>query len=154
MIPKVIGDFLLSLWIWHITYDLFHPVVTAITMAFMLHFLMNRGWGRSFGIALFAQLEAIIALTLVVPIFLVTILDWQYEPLDVPSALSMLVIFMPSLSLGLFYAIAQAFFFIIGRLFFRYSLPSYLLLIVVSNGIGVLLSFLLIRAIQFAYYVG
>ena len=151
---KIVGDFFLSLWIWQMTFDLFHPAITLVAMYTLLRFSMGRKRVRSLAIAVGAQLAVLGILTAIVPALLINTLGWSYEPLDLSHAVGMMRIFVPALSLGIFYALVQIVYFAIGRIFWRYNLISYVALTLISNGVGVAVSYLLIRAVEFSYYAG
>ncbi len=150
---KLFGDFLLSSWIWNITFDWFHPIITAIVMFCLLRFIMRKGRLESLAISICAQLFAFGLLTVNVTFGLVKLLGWQYDALKAGQALQMMHVFIPTLWLGLIYAIFQSLFFLFGRLIWRYNLIAFLVLTWVSNSIGVVVSYTFIRMIEICYYI-
>lgn len=150
---KSIGDWLLSAWIWNITFDWFHPFFTGIIMFCLLRFVMYQQRLKSLLITATAQFFAFGLLWVKVAFVQATIFGWQYEPLQVADAVNMMQVLLPSISLGIIYAVFQSLFFILGRFFWRYNLFAYLVMTWLSNSIGSFLSYMFIRMIEVWYYV-
>lgn len=153
-IVKIIGDFLLSSWIWNITFDWYHPIVTGIVMFCLLHFVMHRRYMQSLAISLMTQFFSFGLLAAKVIFVFIRMLGWQYEPLAVGQAVEMMNTFMPSLYVGILYALFQSIFFIIGRCIWRFNLRSFVVMTWVSNGFGVIISYMLINMTELYYYIG
>lgn len=153
-IAKIIGDFFLSMWIWQITFDIVHPFLTAVIMFCVLRFVMKRKRLRSFAIAAGAQAIALFVLSAIAVGILINTVGWDYEPMKAKEAVNMMGLFKPSLLLGVVYTVIQWIWFSCGRLLWPYNLVSYFVLVVVSNGIGSIGSFLLIRMLEMSYYIG
>lgn len=151
---KSVGDFFLSIWIWQITFDIIHPFLAAIIMFCLLRFTMKRKRLRSFAIAAGAQCVAILLLSAIAVGVLINTVGWEYEPMKAKEAVNMMGLFKPSLLLGVVYTVIQWIWFSFGRLLWPYNLVSYFVLVAVSNGIGSLGSFLLIRMLEMSYYIG
>ena len=143
---QAIGDFFLSAWLWHRTFDWFHPVIAGIVMFFMLRIVLRRKRVPSLCIALGAQLFAFLALDLLVTYFLIEALNWTFEPLSDPRyAFAIVQMLYGSLSVGLIYAFFQSLYFLGGRLFLHYNAIAFCMVAWISNGIGMLISYLFIR---------
>lgn len=153
-IMHALGDFFLSAWLWHITFDWFHPLVTGIIMFLMMRILLRRKRIPSLLITTGAQCFSFICLYILVDCFLVKAFHWTYEPFDdVRYALSMMNELYASLCLGLVYAIFQSIYFFIGRFFWRYNSIAFAMIAWISNGVGMLLSYLFIRMVIVWHYV-
>lgn len=151
---KWIGDFLLTSWIWNITFDIYHPLVTGIVMFFLLRLVMHRRRLESFFISGMIQLCTFGLFTAKVVFGIITFLGWQYEPLHTEQAVTMLHTLIPSLYVGLVYALLQSLFFILGRCVWRYNLKKFLMMTWVSNFCGALISYMIINMVEVYYYIG
>ncbi len=149
---KPIGDFFLSAWIWNLTFDWFHPAVTGFFMFLILWILLRRSAARSLSMSLLAQLFAGAVLSLIV-VGLTEYLNWSYDPLDAKVAIATMNVFTASLSVALIYALLHAIYFTIGYIIWRYNLHSFLVMVVLSNGLGFLFSYMFIRMVRVWYYV-
>ncbi len=148
------GDFLLTNWIWNITFDIYHPIVTAIIMFCLLRFMLHRRRLESLAISIIMQVFAFGLLTIEVVFGFIRVLQWQYDPLPADQAMEMMGVLMPSLWVGLIYALFQSLFFIMSRALWRFNLKKYLLMTWISNGCGALISYMLINMVELYYYIG
>ncbi len=153
-ITKWIGDFLLTSWIWNITFDVYHPFVTGIVMFCLLRFMLHRRRLESLAISLIVQLFAFGLLTAEVVFGVIRMLGWQYEPLPTEEAMNMMHVLVPSLWVGILYAIFQSLFFMIGRCIWRFNLKRFLVMTWISNGCGAIISYMLINMVEVYYYIG
>ena len=149
---KLIGNFFLSAWIWNITFDWFHPVITGCIMFLVLRFILCRKTLRAILISFTAQVFALGMLT-GTAIGLSELLQWQYDPLNSKVALAAMNTLYASLSLGLVYTIFHAIYFAIGYLIWRYNLSAFLVMTVLSNSLAFALSYMFIRMAKVWYYV-
>ncbi len=148
------GDFLLNVWLWNITFDWFHPIVAGIIMFFMFRMILRKRRIPSVLVSVGAQLFTLTVLYLVIKYGLVDMLNWEYEPMNAQYALALMNEVFATLSVGLVYAVLQSIYFIIGRFIWNYNLLAYLLIAWISNGIGMLLSYFLIRLVILWQYPG
>jgi len=153
-IGKMLGDFLLSAWLWNITFDRFHPIVTGFVMFCLVRMVLRQKRMRALAISVGAQFFALCVLTVKVVCGFINWIDWRYEPLHAHEAIPMMSVLYPCLAVGVLYGAFQSLFFIGGRLFFRYDLSKLLIITWVSNGIGAFISYTLINMIELWYYVG
>ncbi len=153
-ITKRIGDFLLSTWLWHITFDWFHPIVTGIVMFCLLRFVMRRPRVPSFVMSSGLQLSTFGVFSGNIIFILIRWLGWHYQGLNAEEAMYMLNPLVPSLWVGLVYALIQSLFLLIGRCLRRFNLQSFLVLTWVSNSIGAMISYMLINMVEIYYYIG
>ncbi len=152
-VVKFLGDFFLSAWIWNITFDWFHPIITGITMFLLLRFTMRRKRIKSIAISIGAQVFAFALLSVIVVGGLVCCWEWSYAPTDAHEAIKLLSIAYASISLGLIYTLFHMIFFSIGFLLWRYNLIAFVVLSLISNGVGIMLSYMMIRMVELWYYV-
>lgn len=149
---KPIGDFFLSAWIWNLTFDWFHPVITGIIMFLVLRLIFRRKRLRALSISFLAQVFSFGLLTLIA-MGLTEYMKWRYDPLDAKVALVALNTFNASLSLALVYTLFQAIYFTVGHFIWRYNLQAFLVMVLLSNGIGFTLSYMFIEMAKVWYYV-
>ncbi|HLE76315.1 MAG TPA: hypothetical protein VI521_00930 [Candidatus Babeliales bacterium] len=153
-VVKIIGDTILSSWIWQFTADWFHPVVAGIVMFFLLRITMRRSRSRAFLISLAAQLFSAGMLSIIAIGILVHIVGWEFDPMDPYEGVKCITVFTPSMLLGLLYALFQSILLIVGSFFCSFNLLGYLAISWISNGIGAILSYLLISMVEIMKYTG
>ena len=151
-ILKSVGDFFLSAWIWNLTFDWFHPVLTGIVMFLILRLIFRRARLHALVISFMAQIFSFGALTLIA-MGLTEYLQWRYDPLHSKVALAAMNTFYASLSLTLVYALLHAIYFTVGHIIWRYNLHAFLVMVLLSNGIGFALSYMFIEMAKVWYYV-
>lgn len=153
-IVRIIGDTILSSWIWQFTADWFHPVVTGIVMFFLLRITMRRSRSRSLLISFVAQIVAAGMLTIIAIGVLVHIFGWEFAQMDPYEGVKQITIFTPSILLGLLYAIFQSLLFVLVSFFWQINLVGYIVVSWISNGIGAILSYLFISMVEIMKYTG
>jgi len=151
-ILKPIGNFFLSAWIWNFTFDWFHPVITGIGMFLILRLIFRRSRIHALAISFLAQVFAFSAL-LLITMGLSEYLQWHYDPLHPKVALAAMNSFYASLQLALVYILLHTIYFTVGHFIWRYNLHSFLVMVVLSNGIGFALSYMFIEMARVWYYV-
>lgn len=153
-IGYALGDFFLSAWLWNITFDWYHPIITGMIMFLMMRIVLRKKRIPALLVTIGAQLFAFVCLFVLVSGLLVHALNWTYEPFDdARYALSMMNELYASLCLGLVYAIFQTIYFFGGRFFLQYNSIAFVLITWISNGIGMLISYLFIRMVILWQYV-
>jgi hypothetical protein len=151
-ILKPIGDFFLSAWIWNLTFDWFHPVITGISMFLILRLIFRRARLHALLISFIAQVVAF-GLIALVGMGLTEYLQWHYEPVHSKIALAAMNSFYASLKLALVYTLFQSIYFSVGHIIWRYNLHAFLVMVFLSNGIGFTLSYMFIEMAKVWYYV-
>ncbi len=149
---KQIGDFFLSAWIWNLTFDWFHPVITGCVMFLIVRIIFRRGTLHSLFISFLAQAVTITILS-IIAMGLSDYLQWRYDPVDAKVAIAMLNVFYASLSLAIIYTIVQLIYFAVGHFIWRYNLYAFLVMTVLSNTIGFVMSYMFIQMVRVWYYV-
>ena len=152
MFLKIAGDFLLSAWIWNITFDWVHIVIAAIIMIYLLWFVMKRRLIEAVLLALGAQLFAFAFLSLLVVFICGHLIGCYYEPIHAHEAVSFMHIFLPSLWIGIIYATIQSGILGLLRVMWRFNSLPFFVVIWLSNGIGMLGSYMLICMMEASYY--
>lgn len=148
---NIMCDFLLAAWLWHMTFDWFHPLVTGIVMFFMMRLVMRKKRLVSLWVSSSAQFFAMMFFFLVVIGGLIHGLSWNFEPHYVPRAPDE---FYASLSVALIYIIFQTIYFALGRIWCTYKLLPYFFIVVISNSVGMIFGYVLARMAIAWSYVG
>jgi|GEM_PF-1196566 hypothetical protein len=151
---KIIGDSILSSWIWQFTVDWFHPVISGIVLFFLLRILLRKTRMRSLLISLVSQIIALGSLSIIAIGVLVHIFGWEFDPLDPYEGIKQIAMFKPSLMLGLYYAISQTLFYVAISFFWNINVVGWCVSSWLSNGIGAILSYLLISVSEIMKYTG
>ncbi len=149
---KMLGDFILSAWIWQFTADWFHPVITGIVMFFIMRWVMRRPRMQAILISICAQLFALGLLSLIAVGILVQIFNWEFAAITPEEGITRIGAFMPSIGLGIIYAILQSLFFRLGSYFWPQNVRGLVVLSWISNGIGAILSYMCIRFVEIMTY--
>lgn len=127
-----LNNFLLSEWLWSITWGIYHIPVTIILMTFLFKTCLRMKLKRAFLFSASAQISSGLLLTSFVAGFLIYFLKIQYspEPNQMPNQ------FLVCIYLGLIYTILQAIFFTILSFFYTFPLRRALWLTLISNMLG------------------
>lgn len=151
-IIKPVGDFFLSAWIWNLTFDWFHPVITGTVMFIIFRLIFRRTRLHALIGSFFAQVAAFGALCLIA-MGMSEYLNWYYSPLESKVALAAMNTFYASLSLSIIYTLFQSIYFTIGHFIWRYNLQAFLVMVLLSNGIAFGVSYMFIEMAKAWYYV-
>ncbi len=114
---------------------------------------MRRKSWRAFTIAVGAQILSYGLLSLIVVGGLIHGLCWAYEPVTFQQAIGIKNELGSTISLGLIYASFQSLFLIVGLLIISYNYLAYLIMVWMSNALGIMFTYMLIKLIMFSYYV-
>jgi hypothetical protein len=140
MILHSLADFLLSSWLWGMTFDLGHILLSALIMTCIFWFFLKRGLLISIGTAFLLQGGASILHTAVVVGLLIHLLHW-----DVMINLDMQV--TPSHALcmcmgyGILYAVLESILLIFASFICNYRLFSYLIAVWASSLLAAIISY-------------
>lgn len=132
------ANFLLSQWLWNVTWGWYHIPVNIFVMMILLKFFGYLRIMPAVLLAFFSQIFSFIVLTAVVllgPVFCMG-LQFQFYDCYAVQALNPLTI---SLSLGALYFVFQVLFFVIVNAFYSLNLRLLTLIALVGNFITALL---------------
>lgn len=132
------ANFLLSEWLWNVTWGWYHIPVNIFMMLFLLKFFGRMRIMPAVLMAVFSQLFSFLVLSAVVVVVPVYLLSLQFIPYDcyVQQPMHTLAI---CLSLGALYFVLHTLFFILVNLFYSLNLRLLTLIALVSNGLSALL---------------
>jgi hypothetical protein len=150
---KLIGDFFLTVWLWNITFAWFYPIVTGLIMFLIVRVVMRYKRTRSLMIAFGSQLFSYTMLTVLVVGGLIHGLCWEFDPVSFQQAMGIKNELASTISLGMLYALFQSGYFLLGRFIYSYNYMVYLIMVWISNALGVMMTYMLIKLIMFSYYV-
>jgi len=151
---KVIGDAILSSWIWQFTVDWYHPIVSGISMFFLFRIIVRKSRLRSLAISVTSQIISLGLLSIIAVGILVHIFGWEFETLNPYDGIKQVVMFQPSLMLGLFYAISQTLCYVLIAFFADINLIGWCTVSWLSNGIGAMISYLFVSFSEIMKYTG
>ena len=140
---KLGGDFLLSTWLWGMTFDRIHLLITSIIMIILLKFVAKKTFLRATIVSLSANLISFGIFTLIVVFGLMYLLNWQYT--SIPEPLLPFDIAFPCIALGIVHACLQIMFFTLLKKFFHKNVLTYVIIVLLSNSIATVISYLHIR---------
>lgn len=131
------ADFLLSEWLWSVTWGWYHVPINIFMLLFLLKFFGRIRIMPSVFFAIFSQLFSFLILSLVVIIGPIYLLDLQFVPYDCYTQ----EIFHPlliCLSLGAIYFVLHSLFFVLTNLFYTINVRLLILIAFVANGLSAL----------------
>ncbi len=128
-----LNQWLLSEWIWSMTWGIYHVPLATLCMILLFHFYMKMRLYKAFWVSLMASLFAIAVYSLYVPGFLIYVLglatDWVADP------------FPAALYLGIIYGFLQSCFFWLQSIWLPVDMQRVLMVISLSNLIAALIIF-------------
>lgn len=128
-----LNQWLLSEWIWSMTWGIYHVPLATLCMILLFHFYMKMTFYKAFWVSLMASIFAIVVYTVYVPLFLIYGLglatDWVADP------------FPAAFYLGIIYGFLQSSFFWLRSNWYPVDMQRVLVVISLSNLIAVLIIF-------------
>lgn len=137
----LIGNFLLSAWLWSITFDWYHLIINLFLMAFLFRSMSHASYWRALLFSFLLQVVAYAFFTAIVVGVLHYSIGWEYV---IPEAAPLPVanyIMRACLGLGLIYATIQTAGMFAWHLYEPFSLRPYLIIIWMGNFISAILSY-------------
>lgn len=132
------ADFLLSEWLWNVTWGWYHVPVNVFMMIFLLKFFGQMRIMPAVLNAFFAQVFSFLVFTIIVIAWPIYFLDLKFVPFDC-YAHTMIHPLLVCLSLGAIYFVFHTIFFILISLIFKINLRLVVLISLVGNGLSALL---------------
>lgn len=132
------GNFLLSEWLWNVTWGWYHIPVNIFMMLFLLKFFGRMRIMPAVLMSVFSQLFSFFMLSAVVFVVPVYLLGIQFVSYDCYAQQPMHPLAI-CLSLGAIYFVLHALFFVLINLFYSLNLRLLILIALVSNGLSALL---------------
>jgi len=132
------ADFLLSEWLWNVTWGWYHIPVNTFMMLFLLKFFGRMRIMPSVLLSVFSQLFSFLLLSLIVVVGPMYLLGLTFTPYDCYVQQAMHPIFS-SLFLGAIYFLFQIIFFVLVNLSYKLNLRLVILISLVSNLLSALI---------------
>lgn len=135
-IITAVGNFLLSTWIWGMTWGVGHLPLSCIVMMLLLCFVVRTRWRAVFLLPLLSHLFAGLSFTLFVVGVVIHLLGFNYQWDGLSNADVQALAMQSSIDLGLMYATLETIFFVITRRWFHASMQWLFLTVFISNAIA------------------
>ena len=133
-----VADFLLSEWLWNMTWGWYHVPVNLFMMLFLLKFFGGMRIMPAVLMSVFSQLFSFVLLSVLVIIGPIYMFDLCFVPYDCYTQ-SMMHPLSICLSLGGIYFVLHVFFFCLLHLFYNVNIRQIVLISLVGNGLSALL---------------
>ena len=143
-----LGDFLLSKWLWSMTFDWYHLFINLFLMAFLFRGMSHSSYWRALVLSFILQLFAFALFTGVVVGILYYTLGWEYVMPEVAQLPLANYVMRACLALGVIYAVAQTIFVFAWHLYAPVRLMPYLVIIWMGNFISTIISYCCILAMN------
>ena len=133
------AHFILSEWIWSVTWDTYHIPFNIIITLLLLKFFLRINMVQSVGMAIFSQIFAFLGLSICTlgSMYLIGLGGGPESFAVVPTPL------YATLFLGLLYALFQIIFFAFTRRRYNISFATLSVIVIISNNLTVLLTLFL-----------
>ena len=133
------AQFILSEWIWSVTWDMYHIPFNIIVMILLFKFFLRIDMVRAVCMAMFSQFFAFLLFSLcaLMAMNLIGVGGGPESYTVVPKPL------YATLLLGLVYAVLQIIFFACTRLRYQVAFSTLVALVIISNNLTVLITLLL-----------
>ncbi len=138
-------DFLVSAWLWNLTFAFSYVFIVGFLMALLFFFVARESLIRSLLLSFCAQIVTIILFSGVVVGLIIHLFNWQYVPGEISDKLTGIDALRACLSLGIVYALIQTLFFWVIRSYVKGSVITHIILTWFSNGIASFLCYWLIK---------
>lgn len=135
---NLVGDFLLSEWLWGVTFGWSYIFINLLLMTFFFRRLLRLSWFRSILLSISAHSFSFFVYSGLVIGFFMHLLQWWYVPNQYEVVAGP---FIASLSLGLIHVLLQILFFVLIRKVYKIDITWALVSIFVSSGFSVFLSY-------------
>lgn len=142
---KSVSDFLLSVWLWSITFDLGHIVAGAVILYFFLHIALGWNMWQSIGLSVSSYAASFGVFMLLALSMFHFFVGGTYQPLTSTKDIVPIDVFLACLLVAGTYSVLQSIFFafISGRCAYTYM--SHVFAIFMANGIAAVINYTGIR---------
>jgi len=141
LIP-IISDFLLSTWLFSITYDWFHIMINTLMLGILFHAFLRMGPSRAIMLSFSAHFFAFIAYAAIAISLFLNFVTTNYAPSEVSETSKSDDVLLACLYLACVYAILQSIFLLLMHIRAEFPLRRIIEIVWLSNGISALLSYL------------
>ena len=135
---NVLGDFLLSEWLWGVTYGWSYIFLGVLLLTFFSRWLLNLSLFRAFFLSMSAYSFSFFIYSAIVVGGFIHFLQWWYVPHQYEVVAGPLV---ANMSLGLIHSLFQILFFAMVSKVYRMDTTRFLIGIFLSNALAVVMSY-------------
>lgn len=132
------ANFLLSEWLWNVTWGWYHIPVNIFVMLFLLKFFGRMRIMPAVLFAFFAQVFSFLLFSVIVVVGPIYLFGLEYTPVDCYTCTEIHPLLI-SLFLGAIYFFFHALFFFLVSFFYKLNLRLVILISLVANGLTALL---------------
>jgi glucan phosphoethanolaminetransferase (alkaline phosphatase superfamily) len=138
----MISDFLLSTWLFSVTYDWFHIIINTAVLSILLHAFLRMGTSRAIMLSFSAHFFAFVVYAVVAISVFFNYVLMQNVLNEVSETSKADDIFLACLYLAFVYAVLQSIFLLLMHIRSESRLRRIIEIVWLSNGISALLSYL------------
>lgn len=143
----IISDFLLSTWLFSVTYDWFHVMINTFMLAILLQAILRMGVSRAIMLSFSAHFFAFITYAVIaISLFLNYVMTHQM-PSEISETSKSDDILLACLCLAAIYAVFQSIFLLLMHIRSEFRLRRIMEIVWLSNGISALLSYFAITTL-------
>jgi hypothetical protein len=144
-----ISDFILSTWLFSITYDWFHIMINTVMLSILFQAFLRMGVSRAIMLSFSAHFFAFITYAVVaISVFLNHAMT-SYMPSEVSETSKSDDVLLACIYLACVYAVLQSIFLLLMHIRSEFPLRRIIEIVWLSNGMSALLSYLAITAFIF-----
>lgn len=144
-----ISDFLLSTWLFSITYDWFHIMINTCVLTILFQIFLRMGFSRAIMLSFSAHFFAFITYAVIAISLFLNYVITHHVPSEVSETSKSDDVLFACLYLALVYAVLQSIFLLLMHIRSEFRLRRIIEIIWLSNGISALLSYLAIMTFIF-----
>jgi len=145
----IISDFLLSTWLFSITYNWFHIMINTFMLSILFQALLRMGVSRAIMLSFSAHFFAFITYAVIAISLFLNYAMTNYMPSEVSETSKFDDVFFACMYLACVYAILQSIFLLLMHIRSEFPLRRIIEVVWLSNGISALLSYLAIMTFIF-----
>ncbi|MDR3550563.1 MAG: hypothetical protein P4L31_04060 [Candidatus Babeliales bacterium] len=132
------GNFLLSEWLWSITFDWYHIPISLLLCGISFRWVLRIPLKSSFLLALLSGLYALCIFAFFIVVVLLYLFNFSYSATWVPDP------FHACFYLGLIFAVLQTTFYFIVHRWYRLNMPGVIFLTFLSNSTASIITYYLL----------
>ncbi|HJZ23617.1 MAG TPA: hypothetical protein VJ201_04125 [Candidatus Babeliales bacterium] len=140
----IISDFLLSTWLFSITYDWFHIMINTIVLSILFQFFLRMDVSRAIMLSFSAHFFAFISYAVIAISLFLNYVITSHMPSEVSETSKADDVLLACAYLACVYAILQSIFLLLMHIRSEFPLRRIIEVVWLSNGISALLSYLAI----------
>lgn len=137
----IVSDFLLSTWLFSITYDWFHIMINTFMLSVLLHAFLRMGPSRAIMLSFSAHFFAFVTYAVIAISLFLNYVTTSYMPSEVSETSKSDDILLACFYLACVYALLQSIFLLLMHIRSEFPLRRIIEIVWLSNGMSALLSY-------------